>query len=202
MNYFNIDNENLARLSNLGDNAAQEVLLRRFKGHVRVLARPYFIMGGDREDLMQEGMIGLYKAIREFRTDKNDKTNKSDNNGNFAAFATVCIRNQILDAIKNAARKKHGPLNSYVSMDSPSPEIAAMTAKDQEPESILIHRENRLHIENTVGTLLSGLESEILSLFLEGQSYTQIAHALGRSAKSVDNALFRIRKKVAKLELN
>jgi RNA polymerase sporulation-specific sigma factor len=199
MNYYDIDNENLARLSNLGDNAAQEALLRRFKGHVRVLARPYFIMGGDREDLMQEGMIGLYKAIREFRPEKAEKT---ANASNFTAFATVCIKNQILDAIKNASRKKHGPLNSYVSMNVPSPEIAAMTAKDQEPENILIHRENKLYLENMVGTLLSSLESDILALFLEGQSYAQIAHAIGRSVKSVDNALFRIRRKVAKLKLN
>jgi RNA polymerase sporulation-specific sigma factor len=189
MDYDRISDEQLAELSTKGDNVAQEALLRRFKGHVAKLARPYFIMGGDREDLVQEGMIGLYKAMREF---------KAGNAASFATFATVCIKNQMLDAIKNASRKKHGPLNTYISMDMQSPEIAKMSDGLQEPEKILIHRENKLRLENMVQASLSELESAILTHFLAGQSYQEIAASLGRTPKSVDNALFRIRRKVAK----
>ncbi|MDR2167214.1 MAG: sigma-70 family RNA polymerase sigma factor [Clostridiales bacterium] len=187
MDYAKFSDEQLARLA-ADESAAQEALLRRFKGHVTKIARPYFIMGGDREDLVQEGMIGLYKAIREFRA----------GTASFATFATVCIKNQILDAIKNASRKKHGPLNTYISMDAQSPEIAQITDHHQEPEEILIHRENKLRLENLVQASLSDLESAILAQFLAGLSYAEIAETLGKTTKSVDNALFRIRRKVAK----
>jgi len=187
MGYDSLCDVELVKLSQSGDTAAGDVLLRRFKGVVNKYARHYFIMGGDRDDLIQEGMIGLYRAIGEYRTGKA---------GNFAGFAAVCIKNQILDAVKSAARKKHSPLNTYVSMDADTPEIAGITDYHQDPEEILIRKEDLTHLEMLVQTEFSARESEILKHYLAGWSYAQIAEELGVSAKSVDNALYRIRRKV------
>lgn len=182
------NNEYLAKLAADGDTHAQEVLLRRFKGHVAVLARSYFILGGDREDLVQEGMIGLYKAIKQFDPSKN---------AYFTGFATVCIKNQMLDAIKNASRKKHLPLNSYVSMDGENAEIAGIADHGQEPEGIIIGQEEMADLLHLAESLLSKMEFAILSHYLEGMSYAEIAETTGRTVKSVENALMRIRRKFA-----
>ncbi|MCL2169162.1 MAG: sigma-70 family RNA polymerase sigma factor [Defluviitaleaceae bacterium] len=187
MDLNNLSDEELVKLSQSGESQAGDILLRRFKAKAAHIARPYFIMGGDRDDIVQEGMIGLYRAIREYRK----------GTASFATFATVCIKNQILDAVKNASRKKHSPLNSYISMDTES-ELAHMTDHRADPENILIHRENKLHLESTAAAALSPLEYDILTHFLDGHSYAQIATALEITKKSVDNALYRIRKKISK----
>ncbi|MCL2753062.1 MAG: sigma-70 family RNA polymerase sigma factor [Defluviitaleaceae bacterium] len=183
----NYTDEYLAAQIALGDRDAEDVLLRRFLGRVKVLARPYFIIGGDKEDLIQEGMVGLYKAMREY---------SSENSASFATFATQCIKNQILDAIRSAARKKHSPLNTYVSMDASNPDLEHIFDIGQEPEQILIKREDKAYLENSVKAKLSKLENAVLNHFLEGESYVLIAEKLNIDAKSVDNALSRIRKKV------
>jgi len=198
MDYDSLKDEELVEVSQAGDTAAGDVLLRRFKGLVSIIARPYFIMGGDREDIVQEGMIGLYKAMREYRLGFPGTVPKGVGQSPsvpFAAFAASCIKNQILDAIKNASRKKHSPLNQSIPMDAEALEIMDEL---QDPEKILIHRENIIHLEAAVKSSLSALESSILSHFLQGKSYAQIAKEKGISVKAVDNALYRIRRKVQK----
>jgi len=185
-------NEYLAAQVALGNRDAEDALLRRFLGHVKLVARPYFIMGGDKEDLIQEGMVGLYKAIREYCP---------ESKASFATFATVCIKNQILDAIRSASRKKHSPLNTYISMDTSSPELTGVSDHRQEPERIFIGRESKIYLENIVKARLSKLETVVLTHFLSGENYTEIAEKLDISTKSVDNALYRIRKKVLQFDV-
>ena len=184
--------ETLAIQAAAGDTAAADLLLTRYKNFVKAAVRPYFIIGADREDLVQEGMIGLYKAIGQYHEDKAT---------NFAAFAAVCIKNQILTAVKNASRKKHSPLNTYISIDHENPEILHIIdhGEGANPERALMQQESRRNFHALVSTSLSPLESAVLTHFLGGLSYTEIAQIQGISTKSVDNALFRIRRKVAKL---
>lgn len=158
-------------------------------------ARSYFMMGGDREDIIQEGMIGLYKAIRDFRTDRL---------ASFRAFAELCITRQIITAIKTATRQKHIPLNTSVSLDKPVyDEESDRTLLDvisgsvlDDPEDLMIHKEDFIHMEGEINKVLSGLEKQVLSLYLEGQSYQEISDELNRQVKSVDNALQRIKRKL------
>ena len=187
-----LTDEKLAYLASNGDTSAQDALLSRYKNFVKMAVRPYFIMGADREDLVQEGMIGLYKAIREYRPDR-DAT--------FASFAGKCIKNQILTAIKNASRKKHSPLNSSISIHQHNPETLQIIDENQatHPEKALLNQETKRNMETLVTATLSPLESAILTHFLSGASYAEIAATLDKSTKSVDNALTRIRRKVAKL---
>jgi len=188
MDYEKKCDEDLALLAT-SDPAAGEALLMRYKDFVKKAVRPYFIMGADREDLIQEGMIGLCKAMQAYLPYKDT---------NFASFAAICIRNQIMTAIKNAARKKHGPLNTYISIDDENPAVSYIIDHSHNPEKLVIYRESKRNIENIVNTTLSNLESAILLHFLGGLTYAEIGEKLGRSPKSVDNALFRIRRKVAK----
>lgn len=172
------------------DPAAAQALLLRYKSTVKKITRPYFIMGADQEDLIQEGMIGLHKAIRSYRP---------DSDATFATFAALCIKTQVLTAIKNASRKKHSPLNSYISIDHSTDQTTDITDNTTNPEKILITREDMASLEYIVATALSPKESAILTHFLAGHTYAQIAAALSTTPKSVDNALYRIRRKVAKL---
>lgn len=190
MDYKNLMDEELAALASKGDTTAQDALLSRYKNFVRSVVRPYFIIGADREDLIQEGMIGLYKAISQFQSSKDT---------NFPSFAAICIKNQILTAIKNASRKKHGPLNTYVSTDQENPEILYIIDPAANPESALLQQESQHRIKCLMSTSLSKLESAILTHFLSGLSYIEIAEKLSITTKSVDNALTRIRRKAAKL---
>ena len=184
MQYENLCDTQLAALSNTGDNLAEETLFRRYKNLVKKTVRPYFIIGADREDLIQEGMIGLYKAIRAFESARDSQ---------FSAFAARCIKNQILTAVQSASRKRHSPLNTYISIDERLPD------EDCNPEKILIFREGKSNLENFVSTSLSPLESRILLYYLQGHTYAEIGEKTGRGTKSVDNALFRIRNKIKPL---
>ena len=164
---------------------------------MRAKARTYFLLGGDKEDLIQEGMIGMYKAIRDFRSDKLSS---------FRAFAELCITRQIITAIKTATRQKHIPLNSYVSLNKPIyDEDSDRTLLDvitgnkvTDPEELIISREEFSDIENKMGEILSTLEWQVLVYYLEGKSYQEIADDLGRHVKSIDNALQRVKRKLEK----
>jgi len=178
-----------------GDVIALEFLINKYKNFVKAKARSYFLIGADREDIIQEGMIGLYKAIRDFRDDKLSS---------FRAFAELCITRQIITAIKTATRQKHIPLNSYVSLNKPIyDEDSDRTLLDilsgtkiTDPEELMINREEYNDIEYKMGEILSELEWKVLTLYLEGKSYQEIAVDLERHVKSIDNALQRVKRKL------
>lgn len=195
--YEEMTDEEIALLARDGDDAAQEFLLNKYKNFVRSKARSYFLIGADHEDIVQEGMIGLFKAIRDFRPDKLSS---------FRAFAELCVTRQIITAIKTATRQKHIPLNSYVSLNKPIyDEESDRTLLDviseevpSDPEAMLIDREDLSFIEGRIGEMLSDLEKQVLVLYMEGKSYVEISQAMGRHVKSVDNALQRIKRKLQK----
>lgn len=180
-----------------GNSKAVEHLINKYKSFVRAKARTYFLIGADREDIIQEGMIGLYKAIRDFREDKLSS---------FRAFAELCITRQIITAIKTATRQKHIPLNSYVSLNKPIfDEESDRTLMDviseeriADPEEMIINREEFNGIEEKMSEILSGLEWEVLSLYLQGKTYQEIGEELDRHVKSIDNALQRVKRKLEK----
>ncbi len=187
--------ETIVDLAKEGDNVAQEFLINKYKNFVRAKARSYFLIGADREDIIQEGMIGLYKAIRDFKCDKLSS---------FRAFAELCITRQIITAIKTATRQKHIPLNSYVSLNKPIyDEDSDRTLLDvisgtkiTDPEELIISREEFDDIEEKMGEILSSLEWQVLMSYLEGKSYQEIAVDLNRHVKSIDNALQRVKRKL------
>lgn len=195
--YILLTDEELVVKSQEGDDFAQEFLINRYKNFVQVKARSYFLIGADREDIVQEGMIGLYKAIRDFRYEKL---------ASFRAFAELCVTRQIITAIKTATRQKHIPLNSYVSLNKPIYDeesdrtlldvIAA--SKITDPEDLIISREEFDSIEDKMAKVLSPLEWKVLNSYLEGKSYLEIAADLERHVKSIDNALQRVKRKLEK----
>ncbi len=195
--YLALADEALIEKAHGGDVLAEEVLYEKYKNFVRARARTYFLVGADREDIVQEGMIGLYKAIRDFNP---DKTNS------FRAFAELCITRQIITAIKAATRQKHIPLNSYVSLNKPlysegtERELIDVlnTARVCDPEETVIGQEAYAAMELKIDELLSPLERGVLELYLEGMSYTEIAAQLGRQPKAIDNALQRVKHKLEK----
>ena len=176
---------------------AQEYLLYKYRNFVSAKARSYFLIGAEREDIIQEGMIGLFKAIRDFRNDKLSS---------FRAFAELCVTRQIITAIKTATRQKHIPLNSYVSLNKPIYEEDSdrtlldviSGAKVANPEEMVISREEFLDIENKMNNILSDLEWKVLMSYLDGKSYQEIAVDLDRHIKSIDNALQRVKRKLEK----
>lgn len=191
-----LPDEALCQKAILGDRMAEEALVVRYNRLVRICARPYFLAGGDSEDLIQEGMLGLLSAIREFLPEKGNT---------FRTYAETCIRNRILSAIRAAARDKHDPLNHYVSYEPPlfdgNTDRYPFTASRpplQNPEDMYISREECRERLGTLKGQLSGLEAKILTLFLRGYSYAEIAVQVDRSPKAVDNAVQRIRRKVAR----
>lgn len=194
-NYEQLEDEAIVDLYRNGDLAAQEYLIVKYKNFVRSKARSYFLIGADKEDIIQEGMIGLYKAIRDYRDDKQSS---------FRAFADLCITRQIITAIKTATRQKHIPLNSYVSLNKPIyDEESDRTLLDvisgihiADPEEIVINQEQMDDIELKMGEILSSLEMEVLTYYLEGKSYQEIAEELDRHVKSIDNALQRVKRKL------
>ncbi|MCX7748267.1 MAG: RNA polymerase sporulation sigma factor SigH [Clostridia bacterium] len=195
--YSTMIDEEIIEDARSGNQKALEYLIDKYKSFVRAKARTYFLIGADREDIIQEGMIGLYKAIRDFREDKLSS---------FRAFAELCITRQIITAIKTATRQKHIPLNSYVSLNRPIfDEESDRTLMDviceesvSDPEELIINREEFNGIEVKMGEILSGLEWEVLSLYLQGKSYQEIAEELDRHVKSIDNALQRVKRKLEK----
>ena len=180
-----------------GDGAALEYLLNKYKNFVRTKARSYFLIGADHEDIVQEGMIGLYKAIRDYRAEKLSS---------FRAFAELCVTRQIITAIKTATRQKHIPLNSYISLNKPIYEedsdrtlLDVITEEGvSNPEEMLIDREDLSVIEGRIGQMLSDLEKEVLVRYMDGKSYVEIAGEMHRHVKSIDNALQRIKRKLLK----
>lgn len=187
--------EDIVNEAREGTAEALEFLIHKYRNFVRAKARSYFLIGADREDIIQEGMIGLYKAIRDFRNDKL---------ASFRAFAELCITRQIITAIKTATRQKHIPLNSYVSLNKPIYEEDSdrtlldviSTARVSDPEEMVINREEFGDIEEKMGEILSDLEWKVLMSYLDGRSYQEIAVELKRHVKSIDNALQRVKRKL------
>lgn len=193
--YEGMTDEDVVALCRTGDSVAVEYLLNKYKNFVRSKARSYFLIGADHEDIVQEGMIGLYKAIRDFRPEKL---------ASFRAFAELCITRQIITAIKTATRQKHIPLNSYVSLNKPLyDEESDRTLLDvcaeghsSNPEELIISQEDLRGIHQRIDEVLSDLEQEVLAAYLDGKSYQEIADNLGRHVKSIDNALQRVKRKL------
>lgn len=177
------------------DEIAIDFLVEKYKNFVRARARTYFIVGADREDLIQEGMIGLYKAMRDF---------KADRTASFRAFAELCIVRQIITAIKTATRQKHIPLNSYVSLNTPiytdesERKLEDIISEGQvaSPEEEMINHEDLVAMENSIGIILSKFEARVMTAYLDGKSYQEIGEEVGRSVKSIDNALQRAKRKL------
>ncbi|MGM9988777.1 MAG: RNA polymerase sporulation sigma factor SigH [Bacillaceae bacterium] len=194
-NFESLDDEQVVELVRSGDEEALTYLIDKYKNFVKAKARAYFLVGADREDIIQEGMIGLYKAIRDYKEDKLSS---------FKAFAELCITRQIITAIKTATRQKHIPLNSYVSLDKPIyDEESERTlldviseAKILDPQELIVKREKYGDIELKISELLSDLERKVLALYLDGRSYQEISEELNRHVKSIDNALQRVKRKL------
>ncbi|MFB7639778.1 RNA polymerase sporulation sigma factor SigH [Peribacillus butanolivorans] len=193
--YLQFDDDELIELVHTGDSEALDYLIQKYRNFVRAKARTYFLIGADKEDIVQEGMIGLYKAVRDFKGDKLSS---------FKAFAELCITRQIITAIKTATRQKHIPLNSYVSLDKPIyDEESDRTLMDiisgtkvLDPEELVINQEEFDDIELKMAELLSDLERKVLALYLDGQTYQEISEELNRHVKSIDNALQRVKRKL------
>ncbi|MBF8983467.1 RNA polymerase sporulation sigma factor SigH [Lutibacter sp. B2] len=191
-----IDEDVVKHASN-GSMEALEYLIKKYKNFVRAKARTYFLIGADKEDIIQEGMIGLFKAIRDY---------KSDKLSSFRAFAELCITRQIITAIKTATRQKHIPLNSYISLNKPIyDEESDRTLLDvisctriSDPEDLMIAREELTTIEAKIGEILSELEWTVLMSYLQGKSYQEMSADLDRHVKSIDNALQRVKRKLEK----
>lgn len=197
--YATLDDEALIRLAHTGDLCAEELLYEKYKHFVRSKARSYFLIGADREDIIQEGMIGLYKAIRDYNQGKNKS---------FRAFAELCITRQMITAVKSATRQKHIPLNCYISLNKRINDDdeagrtlidVLSTARVSDPEQTVIVREEYESIALEIDKLLTPLERKVLSLYLRGEPYVQIAKKLNRQVKSIDNALQRVKKKIDKM---
>ena len=195
--FADISDEQAVALAREGDSVAVEYLLGKYKNFVRSKARSYFLIGADHEDIVQEGMIGLFKAVRDYQPERLSS---------FRAFAELCITRQIITAIKTATRQKHVPLNSYVSLNKPIyDEESDRTLMDvivegraQNPEELIIGRENLASFRDQVDKVLSSLEQDVLNAYLDGKSYQEIADMLGRHVKSIDNALQRVKRKLEK----
>ncbi|MEN1968917.1 RNA polymerase sporulation sigma factor SigH [Lentibacillus sp. N15] len=193
-----LDDDAIIQLIQNGNSHALDFLIHKYRSFVRAKARTYFLIGADKEDIVQEGMIGLYKAIRDFDGDKLSS---------FKAFAELCITRQIITAIKTATRQKHIPLNSYVSLDKPIyDEESDRTLLDViggskaiDPQELLINRERYGDMEDKLSELLSDLESRVLNLYLDGRTYQEISVELKRHVKSIDNALQRVKRKLEQL---
>lgn len=194
-NLDNLTDEQLVRIAQSGDDEALEAILSRYKNLVYSKSKPYFLAGADDDDIIQEGFIGLYKAVKDFDADRFPF---------FKVFAGVCVTRHIITAVKAASRKKHQPLNSYVSLDkntydddSDTTLLDVMAFNElQDPEAILIDRESVDGMEYKINKVLSKLETEVLVCYLEGLSYSEIAAKLGKDTKAVDNAIQRIKKKL------
>ena len=195
--YNALDDIALVDKAKAGDRRAADTLIDRYKTFVRVKTRAYFLVGADRDDIVQEGMIGLFKAIRDYSPDKQ---------ASFKYFADICITRQIITAVKTATRQKHSPLNSYISLSKPAYEdesertlIEMLSLRTSlNPEEIMIDKENLKITEQKIRKSLSKFELEVMELYINGKSYTEIAQQLGKEPKSIDNAIQRVKKKIQK----
>ncbi len=195
INYRNCDDEELIYLASQGDLVAEECLINKYKKLVKIKARSYFLIGADTEDIIQEGMIGLYKAVRNYQFKKLSS---------FKAFAELCITRQIITAIKSATRQKHIPLNSYISLNKPIyNEDSDRTLLDivdnisiNDPQDLFLNDEKLNNLKMRIKRILSDLERDVLESYLDAKSYQEIAADLGRHVKSIDNALQRIKRKL------
>ena len=192
-----LSDEQVVELAKTGDDEAFAHIVTRYKNFVYSKVKVYFIKGADKDDLIQEGMIGLFKAVRGFKPDV----------GSFSNFANLCVMRQILTAVKNSTRNKHMPLNTYISLNGHSANeseeeyIPEFAGEDHSlnPENILIDRENVNGITCRINQNLSKLELSVLALYLDGHPYQDIAKKIGKDIKAVDNAIQRIRKKIEKI---
>lgn len=193
--YESISDEVLVEKAQAGDVDAQEAIIARYKQMVKSKARLFFIVGADSEDVVQEGMIGMFKAIRDYRADRK---------ASFRTFAALCISRQIMTAVEGATGKKHSPLNCSVSLNSPisdtedgaTLEMIVIAPQAENPETVIIMRESIDDIFINAATIFSEFEREVWRRHLRGKNYTEIAKEMGKPAKSIDNALQRIRKKI------
>ncbi|OLN21511.1 RNA polymerase factor sigma-70 [Domibacillus antri] len=194
-NYNKLKDEDLVELVHSGDSDSSEFLINKYRNFVRAKASRYFLIGGDKEDIVQEGMIGLFKAIRDFREDKLIS---------FMAFAELCITRQMITAIKTATRQKHSPLNSYVSLNKPIYDEGSdqtlmdviSGAKIMDPAILIINREEARDIEQKMDELLSEFERKVWDFYMEGRSYIEISKELNTHVKSIDNAIQRVKRKL------
>lgn len=193
--YGNHTDEELIRMLRDGDQDVTDYLIDKYKNLVRKKARAMYLIGGDNDDLIQEGMIGLFKAVRDFREDKESS---------FYHFADLCISRQLYSAVEMSQRQKHLPLNTYVSLyehqedreDGKSLVEVLQSLSDKNPEEMLLDREQSAAMERKIKEHLSDFENQVLDLYMGGNNYTEIAVALDKSSKSVDNALQRIKNKL------
>lgn len=197
--YADISDEALVKSANQGDTQALDALIKRYEKIVKIRSRAYYLIGGDVDDLIQEGLIGLYKAVKDYKDIKNSS---------FESFAKLCITRQILTAIKSASRQKHLPLNSYISINKPFCENEGDRALSDlgtfglgvsDPEEVFIGKEDIELLEYTIEKMLSGLEKKVFNLYVSGKTYVEIADLLNKPVKSVDNAIQRIRRKLGNL---
>ncbi len=196
-NYSQMSDNELVILAQKGDNNAMEELIGKYKNLVKGKSRTYFLIGADRDDIIQEGMLGLFKAIRDYKDDKQ---------ASFRSFADLCVTRQLITAVKTATRRKHTPLNNYISLNKPVYEdetertlIDHLSMRhNSDPEVILIDNENYDITNQKIKDMLSSFEYEVLEKYINGQSYNEIAIIMNKPPKSIDNALQRIKKKVLK----
>ncbi|CAK7036579.1 MAG: RNA polymerase sigma-H factor [Peptostreptococcus russellii] len=182
-----------------GNIAAINHIISKYDIMVKAKSKMYFMIGSDREDMIQEGMIGLYKAIRDYNDEKTCT---------FSSFASICVTRQMITAVKTSTRQKHIPLNSYVSLNKPVYDGDSESDRnlfdiitnnaDSDPEKLIISKENYKNIENKINEVLTPLEEEVLTLYMSGEKYSEIANALGKNEKSIDNAMQRAKKKLIK----
>ena len=198
MKYDNYTDEELIEMFRMGDMEIQDYLMKKYKPLVRKKTNAMYLIGGETEDLIQEGMIGLFKAIRDYNIEKESS---------FFSFAELCISRQLYSVLEASNRKKHIPLNYYISISHSEDEDnqyleQMMTAKTASPEQIWIEQERKQEFFHRLEEKLSPMEKQVLYLYLEGESYTQIAEMMEKSPKSIDNSLQRIRGKVKELRMN
>ncbi|MEE0944554.1 MAG: sigma-70 family RNA polymerase sigma factor [Clostridia bacterium] len=182
-----LSDEEVATLAANGSKVAADHLIARYRNYVYKCASSYFVNGGDKEDIVQEGMIGLYKAIRDFN---------SDISCCFSVFAATCIKRQIISAVKASTRKKHLPLNSYISLSDTESEHESAAPEINEPLSVILDKEYKRRVSVKISKKLSKLELKVLYCYLDGMSYQDIANLIGKNTKAVDNAISRIKKKL------
>lgn len=185
--FYNISDEELIARLRDGETIIEDYLMEKYKGLVRQKARAMFLIGGDTDDLIQEGMIGLFKAVRDFQPGRE---------ATFATFARMCIDRQIYSAIQNSNRQKHLPLNSYVSLNQEDESSPIWELSVENPEEIIIDQETTRDLQQKISDYLSPMENKVLDLYLKGEGYVEIGRILGKSPKSIDNALQRIRAKI------